>query len=339
MVLAAGQAGSGGVGHHRFLVDPRPRRTSVTPCRARRSQGVDQLTHAAPRFSDSLVAIIMLTDENDCSIRDTDQCYYAASLGGLLPKASAACGVNPNDPCCYSCGLQKPANCGAADPACGPPPPSLTPTEDQQNLRCFDQKRRFGIDFLYPVKRYVNALTQPTICSTSVDLTPDPAQCPARADKSSGLTANPLFQDLSNKGASPRDASLVFVAAITGVPWQLIAQDPASPELHYKTYQQLTDENLWSTIMGDPAPAGGGGPTLATDPHMQESVDPRPGLQGPTSPATADPIHGHEWLITKRDDLRMRYLRQASRRATCTIDACFSRQPVTTTRSAGRRPV
>lgn len=31
--------------------------------------------------------------------------------------------------------------------------------DDPPNLKCFDQKRRYGVDFHFPVDRYVNALS------------------------------------------------------------------------------------------------------------------------------------------------------------------------------------
>jgi hypothetical protein len=313
-VRATGQDGCGLEAQfesmYRFMMDPFPPLNIVTTGNPPRAvpQDIDNNVLAQRKAflrPDSLVAIIMLTDENDCSIRDSDQFYFAAVLEGLLPKASAACGGNPNDICCYSCGLPVPQGCTAPDPTCGPPPPSLQPVQDATNLRCFDEKRRFGIDFLYPIKRYTNALTNTTLCTTSVDLTPS-AQCPARPDKTPGQVANPLFQDLSGGGASARDPSLIFFAAITGVPWQLISDPAAAPNLRFYTSGELDALSLWSKIMGDPYPTNGGPPVAPTDPHMQESVDPRGGLAGPTDPPNADPIHGHEWVVPpdKRDDLQ-----------------------------------
>jgi hypothetical protein len=268
----------------------------------------------------------MLTDHNDCSIRDSDQYYYAATLDVFLPAAASVCGINPNDPCCYSCGLSPPAGC-PADPACGPPPPSLNGTTDPASLRCFEQKRRFGIDFLYPIERYVTALTSTRLCTTSVDLKPD-ANCPARPDKSPGLVANPLFQDLSNSGAPTRDQSLVYVAAIAGVPWQLIAADAADPTaLRYKSSDEMTADGTWAKIVGNPT-SNGLSPVLATDPHMQESIDPRPGLPGPGESPVADPISGHEWFIANRDDLQYACIFDRPTQMPCvdTTCDCYSRK-------------
>jgi hypothetical protein len=46
--------------------------------------------------------------------------------------------------------------------------------EDNINLRCWDQKRRFGIDFLYPIDRYTQAFTQATIVNRAGELVPNP---------------------------------------------------------------------------------------------------------------------------------------------------------------------
>jgi hypothetical protein len=337
MVRAAGQVGCGFEvqfeSMYRFLMDPFPPQAIVaqgSPPRAT-PQGIDQniiSQRAAFLRPDSLVAVIMLTDENDCSIRDSDQFYYAAVIEGLLPQPATVCATNPNDPCCYSCGLPPPTGC-APDPKCTNPPPSHTQQTDAANLRCFDQKRRFGIDFLYPVQRYVNALKNTVLCTTTPDLAPN-QQCPRRADNSPGQVPNPLYQDLTNQGGGPRDPSLVFFAAITGVPWQLIS-DPARsnpPNLVFYKTGEITALNLWGALMGDPNASP---PSVPGDPHMQESVDPRPGLPGPNTPATADPIHGHEYVVnpTRRDDLQYACIFDKPTPTPCTDNSCdcFDRQP------------
>jgi hypothetical protein len=341
MVIATGQAGCGLEAQfesmYRFLIDPNPPLNIVqqgSPPRAVPQGRDDNILAQRKAFlrADSLVAVIMLTDENDCSVRDSDQFYYAAVLDGFLPQPATVCGTNPNDPCCYSCGLPPPANC-APDPKCttgpGGGPPSLSGVEDNGNLRCFDQKRRFGIDFLYPIKRYVNALTQPVICTTAVDLAPS-QQCPA-LPTGPGQVPNPLFQDLSGAGLPGRDPSLIFLAAITGVPWQLI-QDPSAPGLRFYTADELTANNLWGSLMGDPNASP---PAAPGDPHMQESVDPRPGLPGPNTPPNTDPIHGHEWVVdpTQRNDLQYACIfPKPGQPGACTRENscdCFERPPGT----------
>jgi hypothetical protein len=224
MTTKAGEKGCGYEAQlesvYRFLVDPSPP-GAVTkgqcaggqPCAVVSGLDTELLKERAAFLRpDSLVAVILLTDENDCSIQDGGQ-YLLPTLQGSggLSRGSSVCATNPNDPCCYSCGLTKiPPNC-APDPACGP----VDPRADDVNLRCFHQKQRFGFDFLYPVQRYVNALTARTLCTSRADLdATDPARClDANKDQKPDIVENPLF-----KGG--RGADLVFLAGIVGVPWQ-----------------------------------------------------------------------------------------------------------------------
>src|SRR5262249_51669869 len=125
-----------------------------------------------------------------------------------LPPARAECAVNPNDPCCKSCG----DNQGAcpADPMCAVKP-VLSDLEDDINLRCWDQKRRFGIDFLYPVDRYAHGLTAPMV-----------------PDRVGAMVPNPIFTDLNPNDpiSTVRTPDMVFLMGIVGVPWPDIAVDP-----------------------------------------------------------------------------------------------------------------
>jgi hypothetical protein len=99
-------------------------------------------------------------------------------------------------------------------------------------------------------------------------------------------------------GCAPqRDRDLVFFAGIVGVPWQDIAVDPNDLTKGYLTAAQIAERKVWAKIVGDPHNAAG--PVAPSDPHMIEAILPRPGLAGPTSGPTADPIHGHEWNISQ----------------------------------------
>ena len=61
---------------------------------------------------------------------------------------------------------------------------------------------------------------------------------------------------------------------------------------------------------------------------MQESIDPRPGLPGPDSSPTADPINGHEWSILGRDDLQYAciFARPSTTPCVDTSCDCFQRK-------------
>jgi len=99
---------------YRFLIDPDPyERVELGSNNRNQPVGTDnQLLQQRADFlrPDSLVAIVMLSDENDCSIRDGGQNYLAAQIfvpGSMeryrLPKPRAACATDPADPCCRSC--------------------------------------------------------------------------------------------------------------------------------------------------------------------------------------------------------------------------------------------
>ena len=105
MVKAAAEQGCGFEAQleswFRFLVDPVP---PVLPIAAPKDNethraGVDDALLAQRKEflrPNSLVAIVMLTDENDCSIRDTDVGWVGVAEGAI-PTGSAACADNPND--------------------------------------------------------------------------------------------------------------------------------------------------------------------------------------------------------------------------------------------------
>jgi hypothetical protein len=293
MVLGVGQVGCGYEAQmeswYRFLVDPEPYETISVQNNKATPAGLDTvLLQQRADFlrPDSLLAVLMLTDEDDCSIKESSY-FYLASNSAALPRARKECVTNPNDPCCKSCALAQ-GSC-PDDNDCKASPYLDVNTEDNTNLRCFDQKRRFGIDFLYPIDRYTQALTSSLV-----------------PDRAGSLVPNPIFSDLnpSDNVTMVRDPGLVVIAGIVGVPWQDIARDPIHPELGNKTAAELDQPlgnggNGWDYILGDPSnyvPPG--------DPHMISSVTPRAGLHGPSSPDNADPINGHEYTISGNDDLQ-----------------------------------
>src|SRR5262249_42344010 len=152
-----------------FLIDPEPYDTltidttrhppngDVVP------QGIDAaLLQQRADFlrPDSLVAVLMITDENDCSIVDAVQAFYSVirSKDGfsVLTHGTTPCLTNPNDKCCFNCQQETPPQgCGdpKADPECIAA--QWTQAKDPENLRCWHQKQRYGLDFLYPIQRYV----------------------------------------------------------------------------------------------------------------------------------------------------------------------------------------
>ncbi len=320
MVKGVGQDGCGYESQleswYRFLVDPDPYDTITLENGKSVLHGTDaELLAERKSFlrPDSLVAIVMLTDENDCSLTDTGIGYIAAN-GGKLPRARHECATNIDDTCCRSCGSDQ-GGC-APDPTCSEPLPAEE--ADLTNVRCFDQKRRFGHDFLYPLKRYTDAITQ--------------AKVPDRAGKP---VDNPLFPtpDAVAGSRSPRtpEGRLVFLAGIVGVPWQDIARKDAQghPDLvgglddnkkpvgGFKSARELAladkdhgGATIWDQLLGNDKTHG-----IPTDPLMRESRAPRsgtvPAIQKDLAPTdasspTANEINGHEWLTsqTKGGDLQ-----------------------------------
>jgi hypothetical protein len=279
---------------YRFLVDPEPYDTIVVDSSIELPRavlaGIDStLLRQRADFlrPDSLVSVMLVTDENDCSVIDGGDGFFPLLPPGVvqtgktfLKHGTSKCLENPNDRCCFNCGRETPAGCPPteSDPECLKG--ELSVEEDTVKLRCFNQKQRYGVDFLYPVQRYIDGFTKPQVPNRRQELVP-----------------NPLFADLGcTPGTAcvpPRDRGLVLVTGIVGVPWQDIAVDPNDLTNGYKTAQELRDQNVWANIVGDPLNATG--PVPPRDPHMIESIRPRAGLAGPGGSWRADPIHGHEW--------------------------------------------
>jgi hypothetical protein len=279
MVTSAGEQGCGYEASleawYRFLIDPQPPElievasdNRAGPVRDEAGAiKVDQIVisqREAFLRADSLVAIVMLTDENDCSI--VDEGYgYLISRDGRMFRSTSQCATNPNDPCCQSCGEEE-ANDGcpalSSDAECAKGKTFGQDTgEDDLNLRCWEQKRRFGFELLYPTSRYSSALREPLI-----------------RDRDGNEVLNPLFAPKGDKPA--RDRNLVFLAGLVGVPWQDIADEASlqSPDtLRYLTAEQIQAQGRWEMILGDPKASP---PVLPTDPLMVETPVDRTTLAG-----------------------------------------------------------
>jgi hypothetical protein len=342
-VLAAGATGCGWEADleswYRFLVEPAPYTeivrqncpvggdtdlSCVGPATdASGAPLVDQellQERAAFLRPDSVLLIVQLSDEDDCSWLPKGQTWrlaqtYETSAAGTVEytsafKGSAVCQTNPNDSCCVPCSNAAAPGCPTGTNAGGQTVPegceepiypsvnelasqgSAEPSLDNLNLRCFEQKQRFGVDYLYPVERYTNALTRTTICPSADDL--DPASCADPAQ----VIENPLFAE-----RAPKD---VIIANLVGVPWQDLAVDPGASTLELHDASDLQ----WDWLIGERHPANG--IVAPSDPLMLASVDPRSGVQPSTGVAlqpsdagpTAQPSNGHEWNILERDDLQ-----------------------------------
>jgi len=364
MVKGAGEDGCGFEASleawYRFLVDPAPYQAMVPcPCydgdtanQCRCPDGLDTVVlqqRADMIRQDSLLAVIMLSDENDCSVMDGGQNFlalqaYDGSNPFHLARGTDACLSDPWSAACKSC--------WAFDAASAPPECvagwANADKDDPLNLRCFNQKKRFGINFLQPIKRYVDGLTQQRFPNG----TPDPADDPL----------NPVFcsKYKTNQDGTPnvtecdgekplRDPSLVFLAGIVGVPWQDIARDPNNLASGYRTAEELSkrikdldnppattadpsvqDKTLWDVILGQ-THADGEVDQDPLDPLMIESVDPRTGTNPITGaalvpPSSANPlgnpINGSEWDIVSRADLQYACIFQLPTPVNCANATC-----------------
>jgi hypothetical protein len=348
-VAAAGETGCGFEApleaFYRFLIDPHPPASlSLVEGKATPSTAVDPTALDTDLLSQraqflrptSLVAIVVLTDENDCSVLDGGDYYPNAKYGYLalpavdqlsggtvrMARPTSVCETNPNGLCCDTCGRDAPrAGCEAEFAASCTPNSTdagvaLGAAEDSNLVRCFDQQRRFGVDLLYPVERYIDGLTRPTI-----------------VDSVRGVEArNPLL--ISESGVA-RPTDTVYFAGIVGVPWQDIATPESlhdDDELSYLRGEELDkrvegqEYTRWDVILGRPShhelsrfcrnsptdPSCGVRPIPPLDPFMIESIAARQvGLENPivpaekiTAPGQWNNINGSEQVNTEDANTR-----------------------------------
>jgi hypothetical protein len=322
MITATGEHGCGFEASleswYRFLADPEPPATvtMVAEATMRSSTtaggvctGCDEIVLAQRKAflrPDSALVIVMLSDENDCSIRDDGIAWFIGS-NARMPLSTSACDKNPNDHCCRSCAQrepQPPVGCLSlsTDPVCHVVPAgqqyaTYDALHDSLNLRCFNHQQRFGFDLLYETSRYVDALRASTL--------------PLQSSPTIAVR-NPLFA--GDPGKPVRDPSLVFLAGIVGVPWQDVADDAsqAGAGLVYLTATELAAKSRWSALLGDPKASP---PVPPSDPFMIESIAPRTGMNDTAQPPVAiapygstnphaNPINGHEQNIPLMDDLQ-----------------------------------
>jgi hypothetical protein len=335
---------------YRFLMDPAPPASlERVPCNASeagancvRPRGVDQALlaqRAAFLRKDSVVAILMIADEDDCSVRDTDIAWLQMDSASGMTRASSACESEPNSPCCFACAFEAPAGCTPReqDPACCPAGAACTSAtrvlsynEDRMrfgtNLRCYDQKRKYGYTYLYPIQRYVLGLSSPWLPEGF-----DQTGSPLLNDQGEvRFLKNPLYSEPLDDQGNVRSRDQVFFVGIVGVPWQ----DVATPETRERSGQldlipanQFAASGLWERILGSPAQG-----VLPTDPFAQESNLPRSGTNPitgvsitPPESSVFNPINGKERDVF--DDLQYSCIfslpsPRSCAAATAAADAC-----------------
>ena len=287
---------------YHFLVQPDPYAKIVREANAARYDGVDEtiLQQRADFLrADSLVAIVMLTDEDDSAVDPLAlggqgwafmNTAFPASVGvagaqrepnrggSTAPKGTTACDSDPGSPDCTSCGFKNDPKV-QADAKCKENEGFYAKNDDDMNVRFHKMKQRFGVDPQYPIKRYVDGLTK--------------TQIPDRVTEhdangnyiGQGKCRNPLFaKNLPKSGADanalcnlekgPRAPDLVFFAVVGGVPQDLIHFDANDVEK-----SKITEDD-WVKIIGrDPDKYNVEG----MDPRMDQSVKPRNGRPAPSA--------------------------------------------------------
>ncbi len=271
----------------RFLIDPAPYKTArfgckdpmVTDCATKElvTEGLDKdilVQRNAFLRDDSLVGIIVLSDENDFSWKVSAQNWiplWDPTNRTLTARGWAKCATLKDDldvendvlkteHGCTSCALDdKDPNCAVPWDAVGENVDS-----DRFDLRGFNQVQRFGYSFLWPRSRYVAALTPPQ--------TPPPV-------------------DPKNKQlfTVQRGLDKLVVAAIVGVPAQLLDEADGKPK------PQPLDDAAWKKLVG---------PIAERDPHMIESIAPRAGITEYTGDRSVDAINYGDHKNLQGDDLQ-----------------------------------
>ncbi len=274
---------------YRFLVDPDPYETVArVPCAnagpddaplCAAPQGTDQALlsqRAAFLRPDSVVVVMYLTDENDCSVRSSGQGFLAIRNSPSLGNGTAKCAEDPNDPCCHSCNAvpsDETATCPGPE-ANGCEGAAASDSYEAFNIRCHNQKQRFGIDFLRNPKIYSQGFT-----STKV------------FDRANAEVPNPLV-------TADRGKEKVFVVGILGVPWQSTASEQTLASANDLDLRR-EDETDWNMFLG-PNP---------TDGFNKESLGSREGAINPFTnetiggPGTWNAINGHDRPMAANDGL------------------------------------
>jgi hypothetical protein len=234
---------------------------------------------------DSLVAVVLLSDEDDSSLDPLafqGTAWRFEERDEVLPLPTAACATDPASPKCTSCEFAPQADgCGGH--------PFYGPQDTPLNTRFASMKQRFGVDARFPISRYVDAFTKKVVPRRD-------SEHQQGVYTGKGDCTNPLFaahlpsaagEELCKLPKGARTPDLVYFAVIGGVPNTLLPADGDSSSID------------WTKILGkDPAKFDEQG----IDPHMIVSTTPRAGLPGPTAADDADPVSGREWT-TGGDDL------------------------------------
>jgi hypothetical protein len=340
LVTGIGQTGCGLESQleswYHFLVQPDPWVKVTVDATNKADLGtdidVDLLTQRADFLRpDSLVAVILLTDEDDSgvdplAVGGQGWAFHANQFPGspnfrkdgkttTAPRGTTICDKDPGSPDCTSCGFA--ATCNPSDPSCQKikNDPNCMKTggyygaeEDQLNSRYSQQlvKRNYGIDPQYPLSRYTDGLSKTKVPDRTTEhlVKVNGANRDIGGYLGTGKCTNPLFaaklprgqgEDFCNLPRGTRTPDLVFFAVVGGVPNTLLHFDATDAEK-----SRITNDD-WTKILGqDPAHYNYTG----LDVHMIESKEARAGLPPPSATRGdlgTDPINGREWDTAGND--------------------------------------
>ncbi|MBK7395198.1 MAG: hypothetical protein IPJ34_02560 [Myxococcales bacterium] len=277
VVESAGETGCGFAqpweALYHFLIDPAPYTKAAVNCTAGPAgdacgnndivvAGRDEdllAQRAAFLRPDSLVVVVVLSDQNDVSLRPAGKNWLPfAYPEAKMQRGWEACEGLPDDLEPDSSGPLTALGCFSCfqdnkNPNCTKP---WSASEDAVRLRGFHQVQRFGFNFLWSRERYVDAFKNATVPGSDGRLGP-----------------NALFS------SGFRDPSLVLVTGIVGVPKHLVEESGKPKVLSTADWAKLT------------------GPIGKRDPHLIESVGPRAGLPTFAGDRSVDPVHGGERFV------------------------------------------
>ena len=211
---------------------------------------------------DSLVAVIVLSDENDSEIDVRSlggQAYFFMRPSWDPFKGTSACtSKGPADSNCGTCGNM--ANSGDSNCQGGGtyPKSNLSSWGYDMNLRHVHMKAKYGLDPQYPTWRYANGLTSLAVPDRRGEYGTDNNGSQTTNYVGHNNCTNPLFaaalpdpatantaDALCNLQLGPRTPKLVFYAIIGGVPNQLLHFDPMSPG------NSVLSDADWKRILGN----------------------------------------------------------------------------------------
>jgi hypothetical protein len=304
---------------YQFLVEPEPRAPSLFGSELPPVDNEVLYQRAAFLRPDSLVLVVMLSDENDCSLVDPNispelwEAYgkkdplftHAEMVSQTLPLKR--CAENPSDPVCKICQENPSA------PECQ----QVLEDSDSISYRCWQQKERFGIETLYPVERYIQGLGAQQVLNRKGETVPNPlfqdlpfemAHALEEQRKQGTISEEdytkkivPFASALKRGRMEARDANQIIVTGIVGVPWQDLAKNPKDLAEGYLSVAKRprTVSLDWDLILN------GQDPLMSLTPEQRTKADSQhPVTKESLNPTAWNSINGHEWNAASARDFQ-----------------------------------